>query len=193
MPPVFGKRSSTTMCAPSIKATIAAAAILSRATASVWTAITTTPTTSTNALSRSYDIMICDLCGTDEAKMAFMGAPKPLAHWACLQPQRQKDFKALPAEQAIQKIEADAQLEYLMELYRLWLQYPVNTDWEAWRLDAYEHCPGLTTLWYEPFEARYDVADGALVIRFRVKHHRKYCSHDCYIADRYYGGQRNDD
>ena len=123
----------------------------------------------TNALSRSYDIMICDLCGTDEAKMAFMGAPKPLAHWSCLQPQHQKDFKALPAEQAIQKLEADAQLEYLMELYRLWLQYPVNTDWEAWRLDAYEHCPGLTTLWYEPFEARYDVADGALVIRFRVK------------------------
>ena len=36
----------------------------------------------TNALSRSYDIMICDLCGTDEAKMAFMGAPRPLAHWA---------------------------------------------------------------------------------------------------------------
>ena len=65
----------------------------------------------TNALSRSYDIMICDLCGTDEAKMAFMGAPKPLAHWACLQPQHQKDFKALPAEQAIQKIEADAQLD----------------------------------------------------------------------------------
>ena len=38
----------------------------------------------TNALSRSYDIMIGDLCGTDEAKMTFMGAPKPLAHWACL-------------------------------------------------------------------------------------------------------------
>lgn len=123
----------------------------------------------TNALSRSYDIMICDLCGTDEAKLAFMGAPKPLAHWACLQPQHQKDFKALPAEQAIQKIEADAQLDYLMELYRLWLQYPVNTDWEAWRLDAHEHCPGLTTLWYEPFEARYDVSDGIVVIRFRVK------------------------
>ena len=103
----------------------------------------------TNALSRSYDIMICDLCGTDEAKMTFMGAPKPLAHWACLQPQHQKDFKALPAEQAIQKIKAGAQLDYLMELYRLWLQYPVNTDWEACRLDAHEHCPGLTTLWYD--------------------------------------------
>lgn len=37
-----------------------------------------------NVLSRQYDIMICDLCGTDEAKMAFMGAPMPLAHWACL-------------------------------------------------------------------------------------------------------------
>ena len=123
----------------------------------------------TNALSRSYDIMICDLCGTDEAKLAFMGAPKPLAHWACLQSQRQTDFKELTAEQAIRQIEADAQLTHLMELYRLWLQYPVNTDWEAWRLDAYERCPGMTTLWYEPFEARYDVSGGTVVIRFRVK------------------------
>ena len=123
----------------------------------------------TNALSRSYDIMICDLCGTDEAKMAFMGAPKPLAQWACLQPRRQVDFKALTADQAIRKIEADAQPEYLMDLYGLWLRHPGNTDWEAWRLDAYEHCAGLTTLWFEPFEARYDVSDGTIVIRFRVK------------------------
>ncbi len=26
-----------------------------------------------------------------------------------------------------------------------------------------------------------------------AKHHRKYCCHACYIADRYYGGQHNDD
>ena len=75
----------------------------------------------------------------------------------------------MTAEQAIQKIEVDTQLAYLVELYRLWLQYPINTDWEACRLDAYEHCPGLTTLWYKPFEARYDVSVGSLVIRFRVK------------------------
>lgn len=26
-----------------------------------------------------------------------------------------------------------------------------------------------------------------------AKHRRKYCCHACYIAERYYGGQRNDD
>lgn len=33
------------------------------------------PELHTNALSRQYDIMICDLCGMDEAKMAFMAHP----------------------------------------------------------------------------------------------------------------------
>lgn len=121
----------------------------------------------TNALSRQYNIMICDLCGMDEAKMAFMGAPKPLAHWACLNEQSRTDFKDTPQAQALSRIE-ETQIPYLLDLYRYWLTQP-DTDWEAWRLDAYERCPGLTTLWFSPFEARYTVADGVLVISFRFR------------------------
>ena len=106
------------------------------------------PELHTNALSRQYDIMICDLCGMDEAKMAFMGAPMPLAHWACLDVPTRHDFKAVPRAQALRRIE-DEQL--------------------PWRLDAYERCPGLTTLWFEPFVARYAVAEGTLVISFRQR------------------------
>ena len=125
------------------------------------------PCLHTNALSRQYDIMVCDLCGMDEAKMAFMGAPKPLAHWACLNEQRRGDFKDTPQAQALSRIE-ETQLSYLLELFRYWLTQP-DTDWEAWRLDAYDHCPGLTTLWFEPFVARYTVAEGTLVLSFRMR------------------------
>ncbi len=126
------------------------------------------PRLHTNALSRQYDIMICDLCGLDEAKMAFMGAPMPLAHWACLSEHAGEDFKAVPGAQVLKQVE-ETQLPYLKELYQLWLVQPADTDWEAWRLDAYERCPGLTTLWFEPFECRYTVAEGTLVIQFRVR------------------------
>lgn len=125
------------------------------------------PLLHTNALSRQYDIMICDLCGMDEAKMAFMGAPKPLAHWVCLNPVRD-DFKDTPGAQALTQIE-ETQIPYLTELYQYWLAQPSDTDWEAYRLDAYERCPGLTTLWFEPFVARYTVAEGTLVISYRLR------------------------
>ena len=121
----------------------------------------------TNALSRQYDIMICDLCGMDEAKMAFMGAPKPLAHWACLNPVRE-DFKDTPRAQALSKIE-ETQISFLTQLFQHWLTQPADADWEAHRLEAYEKCPGLTTLWFEPFVARYTVAEGTLVISFRLR------------------------
>ena len=35
--------------------------------------------------------------------------------------------------------------------------------------DAYAQCPGLTTLWFEPFVARYRVAEGVLVIQCRMR------------------------
>jgi len=125
------------------------------------------PSLHPNALSRYADIMICDLCGMDEAKMAFMGAPKPLAHWACLNPVRE-DFKDTPRAQALSRIE-ETQISFLQDLYRYWLAQPAGVDWEAHRLDAYDRCPGLTTLWFEPFVARYTVAEGVLVISFRMR------------------------
>ena len=36
-----------------------------------------------------------------------------------------------------------------------------------YRLEAFESCPGLTQLWTEPFQAKYDAVDGAVLIRFR--------------------------
>lgn len=63
----------------------------------------------------------------------------------------------------------ETQIPYLTELYQHWLAQPSDTDWEAYRLDAYERCPGLTTLWFEPFVARYTVAEGTLVISYRLR------------------------
>lgn len=70
--------------------------------------------------------------------------------------------------QALKRIEK-TQIPYLKELFQLWLAQCTDTDWEAHRLDAYEQCPGLTTLWFEQFECRYTVAEGTLVIQFRVR------------------------
>ena len=42
------------------------------------------PALYTNALSRVFDIMICDACGTNEAVKAFAGEPVPIEDWACM-------------------------------------------------------------------------------------------------------------
>lgn len=121
----------------------------------------------TNALSRMGDIMVCDTCGVDEAKLAFMQAPGTLASWACMQPLRpDTDFKHTLGKDAWRYIQNE-QASYLVKLYERWLARDADTDLEALRLDAYETCEGLTTLWFEPFQANYEVADGTLVIRFR--------------------------
>ena len=36
-----------------------------------------------------------------------------------------------------------------------------------YRLEAFGSCPGLTELWTQPFQAKYDASDGAVLIRFR--------------------------
>ena len=43
------------------------------------------PSLYTNALSRAFNIMVCDECGMDEAIAAFAGRPKPIEEWACMQ------------------------------------------------------------------------------------------------------------
>ncbi len=40
------------------------------------------PDVYTNALSRQADVMICE-CGMEEAMLAFINCPLPLAGWAC--------------------------------------------------------------------------------------------------------------
>lgn len=125
------------------------------------------PALHSNALSRYADILICDRCGMDEAKMAYMGAPMPLAHWACLNPPRD-DLKDTPKDEALHRIEQE-HIPYLKELFHRWMTQHTGVDWEAQRLDAYDMCPGLTTLWFEPFVAKYTVAEGVLTISFRMR------------------------
>ena len=122
------------------------------------------PNLYTNALSRSADIMVCPTCGMDEAKLAFMNAPMSLYQWAGLQPSRPaSDFKALPATRVWECVKEE-QMPMLRELFR---RLQNGEDAAELRLDALESCPGLTQLWMEPFQAKYDAADGAVLIRFR--------------------------
>ena len=37
-----------------------------------------------NALSRAFDIMVCDECGVSEALESFADKPKPIGEWACM-------------------------------------------------------------------------------------------------------------
>ena len=39
---------------------------------------------------------------------------------------------------------------------------------DRYRLEAFESCPGLTELWPQPFQAKYDAADGAVLVRFKT-------------------------
>lgn len=121
----------------------------------------------TNALSRMADIMVCDTCGLDEAKLAFMRAPGTLASWACMQPNRPAvDFKATGANEA-QAVILKEQLPYLIEVYKK-AQKP-DTDLDTLRLEAYETCAGLTTLWLEPFQASYEVRGGKILVRLQER------------------------
>lgn len=123
------------------------------------------PDVYTNALSRLEDIMVCDECGHDEAKLAYMRVPGTLYLWAAFQPKKPpSDFKARAGSDVKREIE-ETQYPYLAELYDRWLKR--TEDEEALRFESYETCKGLSELWFEPFQAAYDVSDGRLLIRFR--------------------------
>ena len=125
------------------------------------------PNLYTNALSRMADIMICDTCGVDEAKLAFMRAPGTLSCWACMQPKRPaEDFKTTGANEA-QAIILKEQLPRLIEVYKE--AHKPDADLEALRLDTYETCTGLTTLWLEPFGASYEVQGGKILVRLQER------------------------
>ena len=121
----------------------------------------------TNALSRHADIYICDACGTEEALLKFMSNPLPMREWACLRPtQRASDFKTLSAEAIWERVQ-ETQIPFLMNLYNRWQEEHEYEDFNDYRADAFESCPGLTALWAQPFRAEYAAADGTLVLRFR--------------------------
>ena len=118
----------------------------------------------TNALSRITDIMVCDDCGLDESKMAYMRAPDSLYAWAALQPVRpESDFKTLPGKTVWERISKE-QVTTLMNLFDRWNAGELS---EVIRLTAFESCPGLTEFWTEPYRLDYKAADGTVVVRFR--------------------------
>ena len=119
----------------------------------------------TNALSRMADIMVCDTCGVDEAKLAFMGSPGTLYGWAGLQPEKPDgDFKEIPAEEAWKHI-CDEQAVTITKLYHLFAGGKETA--EEIRFEAFENCPGLTQIWTEPYHMRYACKDGTLMVQFR--------------------------
>lgn len=120
----------------------------------------------TNALSRATDLYVCDACGSAEAMLAFMKQEYPLTCWAVFQPVRPpSDLGALPAAEVLQRVLKE-QVNTLIHLYRMCRDDPENGG--EYRSEAFESCPGLTELWTQPFYAKYQAADGAVVLMFKT-------------------------
>ena len=97
-----------------------------------------------------------------------MSNPLPVAQWAYFQPtQPPSDFKTLSAEEIWKRVQ-DTQVPFLMTLYERWQDEHEYEDFNDYRAAAFENCPGLTSLWMQPFRAEYAAADGKLVLRFRL-------------------------
>ena len=119
----------------------------------------------TNALSRIADIYICDACGSAEAMLAFMNQQYPLTSWWAFQPERpESDFKDLPAADVLMRVQME-QVSTLTQICKRCIGDPGHAA--EYRLEAFASCPGLTELWIQPFQAKYDAADGAVLVRFR--------------------------
>lgn len=122
----------------------------------------------TNALSRHADIYICDQCGMDEAMLDFMRNPLPIEDWACVQ----KQFDGYLPETIEEHIDiiTHEHIPFLTSLYQRWLDEQAHEDFREYRNAARKHCPGLTELWTEPFQAEYGAKDGSrALVRFRVR------------------------
>ena len=120
----------------------------------------------TNALSRHADIYICDECGTAEALLDAMSNPLPLACWAAMREQPPKsDLKTLTGAEAMERVRAE-QVPFLTELYERWRAAPPGADFEAYRREAVQNCPGMTRIWKQPFAVEYETATGRLLVQF---------------------------
>ena len=120
----------------------------------------------TNALSRATDLYVCGACGSVEAMLAFMKQEYPLTSWAAFQPVRPpSDLGALPAAEVLQRVLKE-QVNTLIHLYRMCRDDPKNGS--EYRSEAFESCPGLTELWTQPFYAKYQAADGAVILMFKT-------------------------
>ena len=127
------------------------------------------PAIHTNALSRHADgIYCCDQCGTAEAMLDFMHNPLPIELWALFRPTKaESDFKDLPVETVMERICTEHE-PILMDLYERWMREEPGADFTEYRWEAYRKCPGLTEIWEQPFQVKYGLADGELILRFRL-------------------------
>ena len=124
------------------------------------------PALHTNALSRVADIMICDACGTAESLLAKMGQEYPLTSWAAFKPvPPPSDFKALPVTDVLANA-VHSNAKELVRIYELCQKHP--EDAADYRNEAFETCPGLTELWPQPFQAKFQALNGAVLIRIRT-------------------------
>ena len=118
----------------------------------------------TRALSRLADIRVCESCGIDEAKLAFMRVPGSLYSWAGLQPDTPaSDLKELPAGEVWEHV-CKEQTSTIMELF---YRYTGGEPSDEIILRAFENCPGLEHMWTEPFRMDYQACDGTVVIRVK--------------------------
>ncbi len=126
------------------------------------------PHLQTNALSRhAKDIYICDECGTSEAMLDFMNNPLPIESWALFQEkQHSSELNSLPGKEVWKQIQMDHG-PILISLFKRWCEEKPGADFRAYRTEAFRKCPGLTEIWGKPFQAKYNVADGELILRFR--------------------------
>ena len=126
------------------------------------------PAIHTNALSRHADgIYICDECGTAEAMLDFMRNPLPIENWALFRAEPvESDLKDLPGKEVWERI-CMVHGPILIDLYKRWTREAPGASFTPYRWEAFKRCPGLTEIWEQPFQAKYSVADGELILRLR--------------------------
>ena len=118
----------------------------------------------TQALSRLADIRVCESCGMDEAKLAYMRNPGTLYDWAGLQPDiPASDLKELPAGEVWEHV-CKEQTSTIMDLF---YRNRGGEPSDEITLCAFESCPGLTRMWTQPFRMDYKARGGTVVIRIR--------------------------
>lgn len=118
-----------------------------------------------NALSRLADVYVCPVCGTDEAKLAYMRAPGSLYKWVAFQPVRpESDYKERSGEEVWNLIQEQS-AEKMLGLYKAYVGKELESSEVRFR--AFESIPGLNQIWTEPFMMRFDCKEGNLMVQFR--------------------------
>lgn len=128
------------------------------------------PDVYSNALSRYWDIMICDDCGVNEASLTYMSVPHMQWFWWCFESDYPKgDFKAVTGEEALSEIE-DTQLSFLMSMFERWDPDCTNDDMHYFEMAVKQKCKGISRISRNPFMVSYDVSDGRLDIKFETEY-----------------------